>query len=311
MKKHFAIISFFWVTLFTCSSYAKNKRETFLLIGVQNPRQQLEFATLDQNDNKTQDFLLDPNPKGNLTLGIHHRDISLFVGLPILDENPDVDGESEVTDLRFKGKFGEFLPRLYYQKYKGFELKDQLANNRSLGFLSQVETLHYGLGGFYFFKDDYISYHSGQKFLELLKDKGLREDRFDYSYLVSVGYDFLKISGLPASSISSSFSSLNGSSEFQTLTMSGGANLRYFWDSVVIEGTFSVGPGHTWYKAQTGVRKSQVTINGNIELLLGYHFLSSYFFLLNFDGHFISGDIDGADLTNSINSAALTFGKSF
>lgn len=306
------IRTFIFCLYLLCSkTFSKEEAPTFAFLGIQIPKQQLQFATLDDNNNKTQDYLLDPNPKRNLTLSFHHKDISLFAGLPIIDEEQKIKGKSETLDFRFQGKFKEFLPRVYFTKYKGFELKDELNNSASLGFLTEVETLHYGASISYFLEESYTSHYSGQSFYEKLISAEKRDRNYYQSYLLSAGYDYLKIEGLPASTISSSFSSLNGESDFKSFTLNGGTNLQYFSGGFVVEGSFAVGPGYTWYQAQTGVRKSRITLNASIDLLLAYHMTENYLINFNVNSHIISGKIEGADLTNTVSSLEISIGRKF
>ncbi len=291
------------------SLHAKSLGDIYGFTGVQIPKQQLRFTTLDASENKNQEFLLDPNPKKNLTFSIHLKKFSLFLGLPIIGEDLGVNGKSKSVDLRFKSKFRQFLPRFYYQKYRGFELKDELNNSKRLGFLTEVETLNYGLSLSTYLSRPFTSSHSGHAFFERMK-KNLKEGwSWDRSYLYSLGYNYLKISGLPPTN--DALSSLSGESRIQTLTTNFGATYQAFYGPITLEGTLALGPGFSRYRSLNNVNKSKLVLNGDLELLIAYKIFSNYFLLTHFDINFITGKIEGTELSNNMISLDVSLGKSF
>jgi len=291
------------------SLYAKTDNSTFGFTGIQIPKQQLRFTTFDANDNKLQELLLDPNPKKNLIFSAHLKQFSLFIGLPILGEDLEVSGRSKSLDFRFKGKFRQFLPRVYFQKYRGFELKDELKNSERLGFLTEVETLNYGLGLRTYLKTPFTSFHSGHAFFKRMGSESNKSFSWDGSYLFNVGYNYLKINGLPQGN--NTLNSLSGESRIKTLTTNIGGTYQAFYKAVTLETTIALGPGYSFYKAQNNVTKSKVVLNGDFEFLIAYKFLDKYFLLTNFDIHFISGRIEGTELSNNLLSLDISLGRSF
>jgi|GEM_PF-6096068 len=287
------------------------KEETFAFFGFQLPKQQLQFATLDQNGKKKLDFLLDPNPKRNLTLSLHHKKVSLFVGFPILKEDIGETGKSKAFDLRFKGQFKEFLPFLYFQKYSGFSLKDEGNDSTTITFFNQVKTRHFGGGLMYYFKDDFISYHSGQKFFDRLKKSDSNKPILSSSYLLSAGYDDLVVMGLPGETIDQSFSDFNGRSEFQTLHIEGGGTIQYTRNKYKLEGSLLLGPGFTRYQNIGGAQENNVSLYANVDLIFVANIFENYF--LTFSGNFqsITGNVRGANFANNMNGVELSLGRAF
>lgn len=284
------------------------KEPLYIQLGVQLPKEQLRFSTLNANGDKTQDLLLDPNPRRNLTIAVHHKKFSLFAGFPILESDNEALGESKALDLRFKGKFKRLLPDLYFQKYRGFEIKDKLDGDRSLGFLAGVETLHFGGNLTYFFEKDFHSLHSGHSFYKDW-EAATRESQSNLSFTLSTGIDHLKVKNLPDQQ--RALSQLRGDSSFQTLSFRGGAVYQYFYGRFVFEGTFSVGPGLMRSKTQNTEKSLDPVINANIAFFVGTKVWEDIFLFLNGDVQAINGEVSETQFSNDLANVEIGFGKSF
>ncbi len=277
-------------------------------IGIQVPKEQLRFSTLNANGDKTQDLLLDPNPRRNLTLSFHHPKFSLFAGLPLLDSDEKARGESEALDLRFKGKFKRLLPDLYFQKYRGFEIKDKLDGERSLGFLSGVETLHFGGNLTYFLKENFHSLHSGHSFYQAWENS--REQSLSqFSYTLSTGIDHLKVKNLPDQQ--RALSQLRGDSSFQTLSFRGGGVYQYHYGRFVFEGSLALGPGFMHSETQSSDESWDLVINSNVALFIGVKLWNEFFLFLNGDVQAISGKVSDTQFSNDLATVELGFGNRF
>jgi hypothetical protein len=288
---------------------ARGENLIYGFAGIQIPKQQMRFTTFDDANNKLQEFLLDPNPKRNLTIAAHFKKFSLFLGLPIIGEDPKASGKSKSIDFRFKSKFKRFLPRVYFQKYRGFELRDERNNSSKLGFLYDVKTLNYGLGLRTYLKEEFISYHSGFVFFDKVKNSKVASYTSNKSYLFNVGYNYLKIEGLPDTNIA--FKPLSGESRISTSSINFGGTYQGFYRSLFLEGTLALGPGYASYKDQNGVDYGKLVFNGDVELLVGANFSENYFFLTHLDLQFISGKLKGTELNNSLISLDISLGYSF
>lgn len=289
---------------------SKKKSPFFLFMGIQVPKQQLEFATLNSDESIDQEFLLDPNPKKNLTLSLHHKAFSLFLGFPIIDPDKGEAGKSESLDFRFRGQFKRLLPFVYFQKYKGFSLKKKNNPNISIDFFPQVETLHYGGGLTYYFDETYSSYNSGHQFL-VDKFSSSFNRRWDSSYLLSSGIDRLSINQLPALAINQSFSEFSGQSTFQTIHIEAGGAIQYALHKHIFELTFLVGPGFTQYRNQGGIRDDGLTLYASFDFLVMGHFRRHYFWSANLNFQSINGGVKDSNFNNLMNSIEISFGRSF
>jgi len=303
---HFKIVL---LILFSFTIIAGPKNIGFGFSGIQVNKQQLRFSTFNSSGNKDQELLLDPNPKRNLTLEYHHKKFSFFIGLPIIGEDERVKGKSESFDFRFKNKINNFLPKLYYQKYKGFELRDELNDSTTIGFLGNTQTLNYGLGISVYFTDDFVSYHSGYSFFKKLKMKNLKKSKLIGSYLFNIGYNYLKIKGLPLSG--QALNSFIGESKYQNLTANFGGTSQYRKGPFLFEGTLALGLGLNRSSTNSFQRKTNILMNGDVEAVFAFHFYEKYFFLTRFDIHFISGRIEGTELNNSMLSLNISVGRAF
>ncbi|MCR9205441.1 MAG: hypothetical protein NXH75_12735 [Halobacteriovoraceae bacterium] len=282
----------------------------FLFMGVQVPKQQLEFATLNSDESVDQEFLLDPNPKKNLTLSLHHKAFSFFLGFPIIDPDKGEAGKSESLDFRFRGQFKRLLPFLYFQKYKGFSLKNKKNPNISISFFPQVETLHYGAGLTYYFDETYSSYNSGHEFF-IDKFSASFNNRWDSSYLLSSGIDRLSIKHLPALAINQNFSEFSGQSTFQTLHVEAGGSIQYALHQHIFEVTFLVGPGFTQYRNQGGIQDDGLTLYASFDFMVIGHFRKHYFWSGNLNFQSINGGVKDSNFNNVMNSIEFSFGRSF
>lgn len=298
------LIWIIFTTLFN-SSFAGN---VTILTGIQIPKEQLRFATVDINGGKTQDLLLDPNPKMNLYFTFYHPKVSLSVSLPAIDGDKKAEGHSQALDFRFKSKFGKFLPDLYFQKYKGFEVKDELNDQRSLGFLSQVETLHFGGNLTYFISKKLNSIHSGHEFFKDW-EKNSSQKQSNSSLTLSVGIDHLKVFGLPDQQMA--LKELRGDSSFQTLSFRGGGVIQYFRGPYVFEGTAAVGPGVMRSKTQNLVENIDFVTNVNVGFLLGARLFKKYSLTLTTDIQILNGQVDNTQFSNQLLNIEFGLGRSF
>ncbi len=300
MKKRF--------TLFLSLLSLTMRAEIFVTTGIQLPKEQLRFATVDGAGNTNQDLLLDPNPKKNLNISVHHPKLSISAGLPIVDRDEKAKGNSQVLDFRFKSKFGDILPDFYFLKYKGFEIKDELDGQRSLGFLTNVETLHFGGNLTYFTEKNFNSLPSGHAFYKDWQE-ARPEKEVNTSWTLSAGIDHLKVYGLPDQQ--RALSQLRGNSDFQTLSFRGGGVLQYFRKAFVFEGTFAAGPGLMRSETQNTLENYSFVINANIGFFVGVKVRDDLFLSLLGDIQAINGQVESTQFSNNLVNIEVALGKSF